>query len=268
MQTEESSHAVASRKRCKLFRVEEAEVRIYEHKTLLGIEAAKHAASVIRDIIARRDWARVIAATGNSQLEFISALTREQIDWNRVELFHMDEYAGMSETHPASFRRWIRERLVNQVYPARVHYLAGDAPEMEKEMERYSALLAGPIDLAFVGFGENGHIAFNDPPVADFADSRLIKRVTLDQACRQQQFNEGHFPALEVVPTEAITLTCPALMRADTWICCVPDRRKAMAVQCALEGPVSTGCPASLVRTHQNSFVYLDRESASLLSGH
>jgi len=246
--------------------IENIAVRIFESKRVLGAEAAKDAASVISQAITNRKWARVIVATGNSQLELIEALTSEQVDWSCVEVFHMDEYVGMSETHPASFRRWIKQRLVDRVHPARAHYIAGDAADIDGEMNRYAALLLSkPIDLAFVGFGENGHIAFNDPPVADFQDPQTIKRVTLDEACRRQQFNEGHFPTLEMVPKEAITLTCPALMRAETWICSVPDQRKAKAVQCALEGPISTACPASLVRTHGDAAVYLDQESASLL---
>lgn len=245
--------------------VENVNVRIFDSKKDLGIEAAKQAASVIRQALSSRNWARIIVATGNSQIELIEALTVEPINWSRVEVFHMDEYLGISENHPASFRRWIKERLADRVHPARVHYIDGDAADIEEEMQRYASLLvAEPIDLTLLGIGENGHIAFNDPPT-DFQDARTIKRVTLDEVSRLQQLNEGHFPNIEVVPKEAITLTCPALLRGATWICCAPDQRKAKVVQCALEGPVSPDCPASLVRVHPDTFVYLDRESASLL---
>ena len=149
-----------------------------------------------------------------------------------------------------------------------MNYLAGDAADLNGEIERYSRLLlAAPIDLAFVGFGENGHIAFNDPPVADFNDPATVKKVVLDAACRQQQAGEGHFENFESVPKEALTVTCPGLFRAEAWICCVPDSRKAEAVRNALEGSISTGCPASIVRTHPNATVYLDPASAERLSG-
>jgi glucosamine-6-phosphate deaminase len=189
------------------------------------------------------------------------------VDWSRVELFHMDEYAGMPPDHPASFRNWIKTRVADRVHPKEAHYLAGDAADLTAEIQRYSNLLrAAPLDLAFVGFGENGHIAFNDPHVADFADPAEVKLVSLDDACRAQQAGEGHFGSLAAVPREALTMTCPALFRASAWICAVPDRRKAEAVRRALEGPIAESCPASLVRTHPNATVYLDVESASLLA--
>jgi glucosamine-6-phosphate deaminase len=153
------------------------------------------------------------------------------------------------------------------VHPRQTFYLKGDAADLNAEIKRYSdLLLAEPVDLAFVGFGENGHIAFNDPPVANFNDPATVKRIELDQACRRQQAGEGHFPNEESVPKEAVTITCPGLFRAGAWVCCVPEKRKAEAVRNALEGPISERCPASLVRRHPNAFVYLDRESASLLS--
>lgn len=250
-----------------MFKIGQVEIRVFDSKTALGAEAARQAASVIRRAIADREWARIIVAAGNSQIELVESLTRERIDWNYVEVFHMDEYLGMPEAHVASFRRWVKQRLSSRVRPARVHYLAGDAADIASEMRRYSRLLsAKPIDLAFVGFGENGHIAFNDPLVADFQDPEAVKRVRLDEISREQQLNEGHFPSMEMVPKEAITLTCPALMGAETWICSVPDQRKAKAVRCALEGPISSACPASLVRIHPNAFLYLDEASASLLT--
>ncbi len=161
----------------------------------LGEAAAREAAEIIRATMERNRRARIIVATGNSQLALIGALVRRKdVDWKSVEVFHMDEYIGISPDHPSSFRYWIRTRVEEVVHPARVNYLDGDAGDIDGEMARYAGLLsAGPIDLAFVGFGENGHIAFNDPPVADFEDPAIVKRVALDEACRKQQAGEGHF---------------------------------------------------------------------------
>jgi glucosamine-6-phosphate deaminase len=184
-----------------------------------------------------------------------------------MEIFHMDEYMGMPITHPASFRRWLNEHLVEFVNPGHVHYLAGDAPDIDGECERYGHLLrSAPIDLCIIGFGENGHIAFNDPHVADFDDPLAVKRVTLDERCRRQQWGEGQFPTLEAVPREAITVTCPVLMSTEYVIGCVPERRKAEAVRNALEGPITNRCPASGVRLHPRAALFFDIESASLLS--
>ncbi|MGI8958261.1 MAG: glucosamine-6-phosphate deaminase [Bryobacteraceae bacterium] len=244
-----------------------AKVEIYASPSGLGRTAAEMAARVIRTAIAERGRARVIVATGNSQIPLIEELVQQDLDWKRVELFHMDEYAGMAADHPASFRRWIKTRVEEKVRPGKANYLAGDAPDLEAEMDRYSRLLnEGPIDLAFVGFGENGHIAFNDPHVADFKDPAVVKRITLDEACRRQQAGEGHFKDVASVPRDAVTVTCTGLFRADTWVCCVPEARKAEAVRNALEGPISEACPASIVRRHPHAHVYLDQESSSLLS--
>jgi glucosamine-6-phosphate deaminase len=206
-------------------------------------------------------------ATGNSQLDVIESLIRQPIvPWSATEIFHMDEYLGISADHPASFRRWIRKRVEEPLHGVRVNYIEGDAPDPETEIRRYTQLLqAGPIDLAFVGFGENGHIAFNDPPVADFQDPYLMRRVALDETCRHQQVGEGHFSTLADVPAEALTVSCSGLLRAHAWICCVPEQRKARAVHRALLGEISPECPASIVRTHPNATVYLDPESASVL---
>lgn len=244
----------------------DAQVEIYGSSVDAGTAAADSAALVIRAAIASRGRARVIGATGNSQIPLVEALVQQEIDWTSVELFHMDEYAGMQPDHPSSFRYWIRTRLEERVHPWKTHYLKGDAPDLEAEMQRYSQLLnAAPIDVAFVGFGENGHIAFNDPPGADFQDPKTVKMITLDGACRRQQAGERHFKDVDSVPLHALTITCSGLFRARSWICNVPDARKAEAVKNALEGPISETCPASLVRRHPNSYVFLDSESASLL---
>jgi glucosamine-6-phosphate deaminase len=251
----------------KSFQSGEAGIAIYASSADAGTAAAERAAQVITAAISRNGHARVIAATGNSQIPMIEALVKQPINWQSVELFHMDEYAGIAPDHPSSFRYWIRTRIAEKVRPWKTHYLEGDASDIQTEMRRYAELLnAAPIDMAFVGFGENGHIAFNDPPVADFNDPETVKLITLDAACRRQQAGEGHFKDVDSVPKTALTITCTGLFRANTWVCNVPDRRKAEAVKNALEGAVSKKCPASLVQRHPQSYVFLDSEAASLLS--
>jgi glucosamine-6-phosphate deaminase len=178
----------------------------------------------------------------------------------------MDEYVGISEDHPASFRRYIRERIAEVVHPAVVHYVNGSAPDPEAECSRYAGLLrTHPLDLCCMGIGENGHLAFNDPGVADFLDPRDLKVVELDDACRRQQVDEGHFPDVDAVPRLAITVTIPALLRASSVVVVCPEARKAPAVKAALEGPVTTDCPASILTTQEHATLYLDAGSASLL---
>ena len=176
------------------------------------------------------------------------------------------EDIGLPPQHPASFRLWLKTRVEEKAPLAEANYICGDAPDMEAEIARYSALLAAaPIDCAFVGFGENGHIAFNDPPSADFDDPVTMKIVELDLACRRQQVGEGHFKDIDSVPRTAITITCSGLFRADAWICCVPERRKSPVVRDALTGPINSSCPASVVRRKPSAWVFLDEDSASLL---
>jgi glucosamine-6-phosphate deaminase len=188
------------------------------------------------------------------------------LDWSRIALFHMDEYLGIADTHPASFRRFLRERVEQRVRPRVFHYLRGEADEPLTECERYAGLLgAQPLDLCCLGIGENGHLAFNDPPVADFSDPRTVKLVKLDEPCRRQQVGEGAFPDLAAVPPYAFTLTVPALCAAAKLIGVVPERRKAPAVKAALEGPIQTACPASILRLQTQATLYLDTDSASRL---
>jgi glucosamine-6-phosphate deaminase len=243
-------------------------VDIFETKTSASAAAAAAAAVTIRSALAAKGRARIMVGTGNSQLEMIGFLARERdIDWSRVEAFHLDEYVGISKDHPASFRFWIRTRFAEKVRPKVTHYLEGDSKNLDAMLQAYGQdLTSAPVDLAFVGIGENGHIAFNDPHVADFQDPLIVKRVTLDEACRQQQVGEGHFPDIGSMPQEALSVTCTGLFRAERWICCVPDRRKASAVKNSLEGPLTTACPGSLVRRHPSASLYLDMASASLLS--
>jgi glucosamine-6-phosphate deaminase len=244
-----------------------ARVLVFDSVSDSAAAAARDAAVLITEAVRDKGKARVIAATGNSQKAFIEALVlQNDVPWDRVTLFHMDEYVGIPDTHPASFRLWIRTRIEERVHPKEAHYIEGDAPDADAEAERYTQLLlSDEIDVAFVGIGENGHIAFNDPPVADFKDPKTVKSVALDEACKRQQAGEGHFASVAAVPDRAITITCPGLFRARAWITVVPDERKAAAVKAALEGPIATTCPASIIRTHPNATVYLDRPSASLL---
>jgi len=244
-----------------------AKVKVFATRDELGVASAKDAAAVIEKAIASRGYSRIMVATGNSQLDVVKELVKQpNIDWKKVDVFHMDEYVGVDANHPAGFQRWIRERVEDKVHPRSVHYINGMA-EPAYEIARYTKLLnAGPLDLAFVGIGENGHIAFNDPPVADFNDPATLKCVTLDPACRAQQVNEGHFASIGEMPQQAMTVTCSGLLRAAVWICCVPEGRKAKAVKNALEGEISTACPASIARTRDNVTIYLDTESSSLLS--
>ena len=244
-----------------------ARVRIYSNRETMGLAAAADAAALIRRIVDERGHARLMIATGNSQLDVVGSLVKQpQIPWQATEFFHMDEYLCVPADHPSSFRRWIRERVQEPLNGVRVNYIEGDAPDPEAEIRRYTQLLQSePIDLAFVGFGENGHIAFNDPHVANFEDPSVMRRVTLDEASRRQQVGEGHFGTLADVPAEALTVSCSGLMQARAWISCVPEQRKAQAVSRALLGKIGVECPASIVRTHPNARVYLDPESASLL---
>ena len=229
--------------------------------------AADHVFSVLSDTVAEHGAANAMFATGNSQLAFLSELTaRRGLAWDRVTVFHMDEYVGLADDHPASFRRYIRERITDVVRPAAVHYVDGSAPDPAAECERYTDLLrTHPLDLCCMGIGENGHLAFNDPGVADFADPEDVKVVELDDACRRQQVGEGHFPDVASVPQLAITVTIPALLRARAVSVICPEARKAPAVRAAIEGPVTTDCPASILTTQDHATLYLDAGSASLL---
>lgn len=250
------------------FQADALAVRVFATQAELASDVARTAGDILREAIARQGRAAVIFAAANSQIQALDALTAlPGLDWGRVTLFHMDEYLGLDAQHPASFRRFLRERVAERVRPGTVHWIAGEAMEPLTECERYAGLLAAqPIDLCLLGIGENGHLAFNDPPVADFADPRAVKLVKLDEACRRQQVGEGHFPSLEAVPQFAYTLTIPALCAARRMLCIVPERRKARAVRDALRGPIATGCPASVLRRQEHCMLFLDAESAAEVS--
>ena len=245
----------------KTHRFDSLEVRQHRDRASLGLAAAKAVAAAI----AARDEARVVFACAPSQNEFLAALIAQSVDWTKVTVFHMDEYAGLPASHPASFRSYLRGHLLAHIAPRAVHLIRAEE-DPAKEIARYSALLAGrPLDLVCLGIGENGHLAFNDPPVADFADPLLVKLIALDAACRQQQVNDGCFPALDAVPARALTLTIPALIGAREISCTVPGERKAAAVRDALLGPIRTSCPASILRTHPRAVLHIDDAAASLL---
>lgn len=243
---------------------ENLRVEIYEDKEALGRAAAAHVADRTGKVLQDVEKARLLFSTGASQFEFVAALKDQSVDWQRVLAFHLDEYRGISPDHPASFRLWLRTRVEEPLSPSAFYYLEGDAPDTEAECRRYEQLLTeNPIDLGFIGVGENGHIAFNDPPVADFNDPKRVKVVTLDEACRRQQVGEGWFETIDDVPKEALTLTVPAIMACKEIVSVVPDRRKAAAVKAALTGPIDERCPGSILRTHQSATLFLDKESAS-----
>lgn len=245
---------------------ERLRVEVYENKMELGEAAAARGAERIRAVLSEKETANILFASAASQSEFVAALGKYGLEWERIQGFHLDEYIGIDAEHPASFRLWLRDRIERPYKPRKFHYIQGDAEDGEAECRRYAELLrANPIDLAFIGIGENGHIAFNDPPVADFNDPKDVKIVELDEACKMQQVGEGWFPTLDDVPKHAITLTVPMIMRSKEIISIVPDERKAQAVKDALTGPLAERCPASILRTHPKATLYLDRGSASLL---
>jgi glucosamine-6-phosphate deaminase len=247
--------------------VENMRVTVHPDVGALARAAADSAAEVIRNAVATKGVAHAMFATGNSQLEFVDAIVTATPDvpWGDVVVFHIDEYVGVGPDHPAGFQRWIRERISDRAHPLAAHYIDGFA-DAEAECERYAELLRRyPLDLCCLGIGENGHLAFNDPPVADFDDPLDMKVVELDRACRLQQVHEGHFPDIEAVPSRAMTATIPALLRAGSVLAIVPEARKAEPVRAAIAGPVSTACPASFLRTRANVALHLDRDSASLL---
>jgi len=250
------------------FRVGLLRVSIHETDMALGQEAASAAAFFIRESIQRRGKARLLFSAANSQLEMIASLAKQpDIEWKAVEVFHVDEYVGIPISNLQSFAGWVKRNLVSVVKPGKAHYIEGDAADVEAECERYASLLAQePIDVSFLGIGENGHIGFNDPHAADFTDPKVVKPVTLDQLCREQQVREGHWPGFADVPTVGFAVTCPALINASHIVCCVPGKHKAEAVRNTLEGPIATSCPASCLRTHPDAELYLDIDSASLLT--
>jgi glucosamine-6-phosphate deaminase len=241
-------------------------VRAFEDKISLGKAAAERAATVMRRAIRDHGRARIVVATGTSQIDFLNELTKaENIDWSRVEMFHLDEYIGLPITHPASFRKYLLERLIHKTGITQYHLLDGDRDPREVVRRVGDALRSAPIDVAFAGMGENGHLAFNDPP-ADFETEEAYLIVNLDETCRRQQVSEGWFADISEVPRQAISMSVRQILKAKEIISVVPDGRKAQAVKLCIEGPIGPMAPASILRNHSATTVYLDRESASLLS--
>lgn len=242
-------------------------VKVFGEKDSLAHAAAQRAAEVIRVAIAGRGCSRIVAATGASQFEFLEALTKmADIDWKNVELFHLDEYIGLPMNHPASFRKYLMERLISKTGITRYHFLDGNAPSPAEMARQVGAELnSSIIDVAFVGIGENGHLAFNDPP-ADFETEQPYLIVALDEACRKQQVGEGWFSDISQVPRQAVSMSVRQILKAKEIVAVVPDARKARAVKACLESEITPSFPASILRTHANTTLYLDNASASLLS--
>ncbi|MCK4879158.1 MAG: glucosamine-6-phosphate deaminase [Bacteroidales bacterium] len=240
------------------------EIFIHQTKEELGKAAALQGARLIRGSLKKMGRATIIVATGASQFEMLSALIKEEIDWSRVTGFHLDEYIGIPLTHPASFRKYLKERFVDLVPLKAFHYINGEV-DPATEVGRLNGLIAQHhIDVAFIGIGENGHLAFNDPP-ADFETTAPYIEVELDRDCRQQQYNEGWFPSVEEVPRRAISMSVNQILKSGSIICTVPDKRKADAVKRATENGVTPDVPASALKLHKSVFLYLDRESSSTL---
>lgn len=244
--------------------IDHIQVSIYDKSVDMGKKAANYVEEKLKEAIDVKGSANLILATGSSQFKFLEALKEKAIDWKKITVFHLDEYKDIPDTHPASFRRYLRERILDEVAPRKVFFLNGDADDIEQEMRQYAKELEKhPIDIACIGIGENGHIAFNDPPVADFNDPKLVKLVKLDDACRNQQFGEGWFPTFDDVPEQAITLTITAILNCSAISCVVPEERKSQAVHDTLYNPISPKCPATILRKHPDTRLFLDTGSAS-----
>lgn len=242
-------------------------VSMSETRVELGETAAKDVAAALCDLLSRKEEVNVIFASAPSQNEFLAALlTHREIDWTRINAFHMDEYIGISPEAPQSFGKFLRDRIFSKAPFRSVHCMNPLAADPEAECRRYAELLGRmPADIVFLGIGENGHLAFNDPHVAFFDDPRIVKVVDLDPACREQQVHDGCFERIEQVPTHAMTLTIPVLLDAARLFAVVPTRAKARAIKAACDGPIRSDCPASILRTHRDATLYIDRDSGSLL---
>jgi glucosamine-6-phosphate deaminase len=249
------------------FQVDALSALVYNSVDEMAQGVAQLAQNYLQNILNRQETATVVLATGKSQMKFLEVLMAlGEIDWSRIICFHLDEYLGIDPNHPASLRRYLRERVENVVSPRRFHYIEGDTIQPLDECDRYTQLLqAQPIDLCCLGVGENGHLAFNEPWVANFTDPYKVKLIKLELATRQQQVNEAYFPVLEAVPQYAFTLTIPTICSAQKILCLAPEKRKAKVIREMLRGPISTSHPASVLRTRPQATLILDIDSASLL---
>jgi glucosamine-6-phosphate deaminase len=245
--------------------VDELVFSVYQSNLAMGAAAAQEAATLLIQVLQQQDTANIILASANSQLSFLDALRKvNRVNWSRVNVFHMDEYLDLEAGHPASFAHFLQRHFVESIHPAAFFPVPAWEKDAERACMQYQALLHQyPADLCVLGFGENGHLAFNDPPFADFNDPAWVKIVQLDERSRQQQVGEGHFANLDNVPTHAITLTIPALLSAKSILALVPESRKAQAVTRALLGPVQEDCPASVLRRAPHAHLYLDLDSAA-----
>lgn len=248
------------------FKVDELLVRVYNTRDEMGKAAAYDVSSKIRELLIVRDIINIVFAAAPSQNEFLAYLSKEDLEWNRINAFHMDEYIGLPLDAPQLFANFLRERLFSKKPFKNVFYINGNVKNPEEECQRLTKLLEeNPLDITCMGIGENGHIAFNDPHVADFNDPKKVKIVDLDERCRQQQVNDGCFGNLDEVPRYAITMTIPTLVSSQYIFCIVPAKQKAEAVRNTLLGPISETCPASILRRCKNAILYLDLDSASKL---
>lgn len=249
------------------FQKDKLRVQIYSTRREMGISAAKDVAEMLRTLLTHQTEINMIFAAAPSQNEFLEALCAEKdIDWKRVNAFHMDEYINLPADAPQGFGNFLKERIFKRLPFRSVHFLDGNCPDPEQECERYGLLLLQyPADIVCLGIGENGHIAFNDPHVAQFDDPHLVKMVDLDEKCRKQQVNDGCFPCLEEVPSHALTLTIPVLLKGKYLFCMVPAKTKAWAVYHTIHDPVSEAVPATCLREHEQAWMYVDRDSAGML---
>jgi len=251
----------------RAFAVEKLQVKLFSNRREMGKAAGRLVAEKIREILRLRKILSIVFASAPSQNEFLEELSQSPgIDWRNVTAFHLDEYVGLSSEAPESFGHFLRVKLFEKVRPGRVYYLNGMEKDLEAECKRYAGLLkVHPLDVACIGIGENGHLAFNDPPFADFQDPLIVKVVELDLVSRQQQVRDGCFKSLQEVPQKAITLTIPAILSAPFIYCMVPGPTKAEAVKRTLQDSVSTDCPATILRKHENAILFLDKDSAKLV---
>ena len=242
-------------------------IQIFPTKKEMGKAAAQKAAAILKDAIDRKGKATFVIATGASQFELLESLVQiDSIDWSKTTMFHLDEYVGIPDDHPASFRKYLNDRFISKVHPGDVYLIKGDAKDPEQECDHLNRIIGGyVIDISFVGIGENGHLAFNDPP-ADFNTEKPYIIVTLDEVCRKQQIGEGWFKSLEDVPKRAISMSVKQIMKSKNIICTVPDKRKAQAVRDCFKGDeISPNCPASILKKHDNCFIFLDENSSIYL---
>lgn len=251
----------------KSFKADKLQVNVYENRTQMGRAAAADIAAAIKRVLAEKEVCNMIFAAAPSQNEVLDALAADaSIDFTRINAFHMDEYIGLPGSAPQAFGNFLRRAIFEKAPFRSVNYINGNAENIEVECARYTGLLQKfPTDIVVLGIGENGHVAFNDPPVADFADPALIKPVPLDPVCRQQQVNDGCFASIDLVPTHALTLTVPALMAGKALFCVVPAPTKANAVAATVNGTVGEHCPATAMRNHAAAILYLEPDSAALL---